>query len=133
MTFDELVSIVSQKFLLDTKQIRQGICPKATDVAYAVHFMDNDLRVQLRVGPLRKDEIEQQFAVNRNTNVPPKRRGLPPEELFSELPNVSLLMDVDVSKNDVKRGDLSKTYEDAKAVQSKLSQNIVSYIFGLEE
>jgi hypothetical protein len=132
MTFDQLVTLVSQKFLADNSQIREGICPTPIDSAYAVHFMDNDLRVQLRVGPIKRDEMELQFVPNRITNVPVKKRGLPTEELFAELPAVSLLMDIDISRTDVKVDEITKVYGDARALQAKLSQNISKYVFGLK-
>lgn len=133
MSFDNLVSLVSERFLAQSEEIKEGICPKATDLAYVVHFMDNNLKVQLRAGPMRRDEIEQHFQPDRNANLPPKKRFLAAEELFSGFPEVSLLMDIDVSKKDAKHEELSQVYADAQKVQSKLSQNIVRYVFGLKE
>jgi hypothetical protein len=132
MSFDDLVSIISEKFFLQNKEIQEGICPHPTDVAYAVHFEDNDLEVRLRIGPLRREEIELQFQPDRG-NLPVKKRMLPPEELFSEFPEASLLMDVDISKKTVPYKALSQTYTDAQALQFKLSQNIVRYVFGIKE
>jgi hypothetical protein len=133
MKFEELAELVSERFLVDNKDIRQGICPSPIDVAYAVHFMDNKFRVQLRVGPLKRIEMEQQFMPNRNTNIPVNKRFLPPEELFSGLPEVSLLMDIDVSKTDVKSKEMPEAYVQAQVIQQKLSQNIPRYVFGLKE
>lgn len=133
MKFDQLVELVSQRFLVDNKEIRQGICPAATDVAYAVHFVDNEFRVQLRAGPLRREETEQQFGPNRNTNVPVSKRTLPPDELFVGFPEVSLLIDIDVSRTDVKSKELPDAYLKGQEIQHKLSQNISKYVFGLKE
>jgi hypothetical protein len=54
MNFDQLVAIVSEKFVVDNKQIREGICPAPTDCAYSVHFREADSLVVLRVGPLKR-------------------------------------------------------------------------------
>ena len=133
MKFEELVELVSERFFVDNKAIRQGICPAPTDVAYAVHFMDNEFRVQLRVGPLRRDEMELQFLPNRNANVPVSKRSLPPDELFAGLPEVSLLMDIDVSRTDVKSKELPEAYVNSQEIQHRLVQNIARYVFGLKE
>lgn len=133
MSFDNLVSVISEKFLVQTKEIREGICPKPIDLAYHVHFMNNDLRVQLRAGPLKREEIDVQFQPDRNTNLPVSKRALPSEELFAEFPEVSLLIDIDVSKSEVKQGELWDTYLNAQKVQSELSENIVKYVLGREE
>lgn len=132
MSFDDLVSLVSEKFFVQSKQIKDGICPQPTDVAYAVHFEDNDLEVRLRAGPLKRDEIELQFQPDRG-NLPLKKRTLPSEELFSEFPEASLLMDIDTSRKKVSSKEISQTYTDAQTLQSKLSQNIARYVFGITE
>ena len=133
MKFDQLVGIVAEKFVVDNKEIREGICPVPTDCAYSVHFTEADSLVVLRAGPLKRDEVEVQFVPNRNTNVPVKKRGLPAEDLFAEMPAVSLLVDVDVSQTDVKVADVPKVYEAAMQLHTKLSQNISKYVFGLKE
>lgn len=133
MTFENLTSIVADKFVVQNKEIQEGICPQPIDIAYNVHFMNNDLRVQLRVGPLAKDEIETQFQVDRNANLPVSKRVLPKEELFAAFPDVSLLIDIDVLKNEVRRGDLWQTYVNAHRTQTELSENIIKYVLGREE
>jgi len=133
MRFDHLVSLVSEKFLIENKAIKEGICPAATDVAYAVIFKDDRFDVRLKVGPMKRDEIEVQFQPDRNTNIPVKSRGLPPEDLFSEFPEVSLLIDIDASLKDPKQNELPQLYANAQEIQSKLSQNIVKYLFGVKE
>lgn len=132
MKFDQLVEVISKRFLIDNKEIREGICPEATDVAYAVHFIDNDFKVQLRVGPMRREEIEMQFVPNRNVNVPVKKRTLPPEELFADMPDVSLLMDIDVSRTDVKSKDLPAIFEEGQKLHERLSDNIAKYVFSVK-
>lgn len=131
MTFEQLVSLLSDKFLVQNEQIAQGICPSPSDLAYTVVFSDNGLRVHLRAGPLRRDEVELHLQPDRN-NLPVKIRNLPTEELFSDFPEVSLLMDIDISKKDVRHDDLSSIYDGAQRIQSKLSQNILRYVFGLK-
>jgi len=64
--------------------------------------------------------------------MPVKIRNLPTEELFADFPEVSLLMDIDISKKDVRHDDLSSIYDGAQKIQSKLSQNILRYVFGLK-
>ena len=132
MSFDQLVEVISKKFLVDNKEIREGICPETTDVAYAVHFIDNTFKVQLRVGPMRKEEIEMQFVPNRNVNVPVKKRTLPPEELFEEMPDVSLLMDIDVSRTDVKSKDIYAIFEEGLKLHERLADNIAKYVFSVK-
>lgn len=133
MTFENLVLLISDKFLLQNKEIREGICPRASDVSYTVDFVDGRLNVKLRAGPVKRDEIEQQFQPNRNVNVPAKKRTLPQEELFADYPQISMLIDIDVSCKDVAQGDLLDIYSESQEVQAKLSQNIVKYVFGREE
>jgi hypothetical protein len=133
MTFENLVSLVADKFFLQNKEIREGICPRPSDVAYTVNFMDDGLLVTLRVGPLKREEIEQQFQPNRNMNVPVKKRTLPPEELLADYPETSMLIDIDVSQKDVAQDDLLETYLDSQRVHAKLSQNVVKYVLGREE
>jgi hypothetical protein len=132
MTFEQLVEVVSKHFLVDNKDIREGICPEPTDVAYAVHFMDNKFKVQLRVGPVRKNELELQFGPNRNVNVPVSKRTLPPDELFANFPDVSLLMDIDVSRTAVKSKEVLEAFEQGQQIQERLSQNIAKYVFGVK-
>jgi hypothetical protein len=57
MKFDQLVYVVGDKFLVQSKEIKEGICPSPTDVAYHVHFNDGDLKVKLRAGPIVRDEL----------------------------------------------------------------------------
>ncbi len=63
----------------------------------------------------------------------PDKRTLPSKELFADYPEVSLLMDIDVSKKNVGREELASTYNDAQKAQTKLSQNIVNYMFGIQK
>ena len=133
MSFENLVSIVSDKFLAQNRQIKQGICPTPSDVAYNVHFLDNSLKVQLRVGPVKREELEVHFQPDRNANLPVAKRGLPAAELFADFPEVSLFIDLDVSKSDVKVADVSNAYGEAQEIHSRLSQNIVKYVFGMME
>jgi len=132
MSFENLVSIVSDKFLAQSKEIKEGICPVPSDVAYMVHFLDNSLKVQLRVGPVKKEELEVHFQPDRNANLPVAKRSFPAAELFAEFPEVSLFIDIDVSKNDVKEADLQNVYAEGQEIHSRLSQNIVKYVLGLK-
>ena len=131
MKFEELVFVANEKFLLRTKEISEAISPSPTDVAYAVHFNEGKLKVVLRAGPMRREEVEVQFIPDRNTNFAVKERALPSEELFGDLPEVGLLIDIDASQGDVEAKDLGKFLADADALQAKLSENIVKYVFGL--
>lgn len=131
MKFEELVFVANEKFLLRTKEIKEAISPSPTDVAYAVHFNEGKLKVVLRAGPMRREEVEAQFVPDRNSNFAVKERALPSEELFGDLPEVALLIDIDASQNDVEAGDLGKFLSDAWALQVKLSENIVRYVLGL--
>jgi hypothetical protein len=60
-----------------------------------------------------------------------KERVLPSDELFRNVPTVSLLIDIDVSQNETKIGGLDKFLTEAQALQAKLSKNIIQYVFGL--
>ena len=131
MKFEELVFVANEKFLLRTKDIKDAISPSPTDVSYAVHFNEGKLKVVLRAGPMRREEVEAQFLPDRNTNFAVKERALPSEEFFGDLPEVGLLIDIDASQNDVEAGDLGKFLADAHALQAKLSDNIVKYVLGL--
>lgn len=131
MKFEELVFVANEKFLLRTKEIKEAISPSPTDVAYAVHFNEGKLKVVLRAGPMRREEVEAQFVPDRNSNFVAKERALPSEELFGDVPEVALLIDIDASQNDVEAGDLGKFLADAWALQAKLSENIVRYVLGL--
>ena len=133
MSFDELVSLTSERFFLQTREIKEGICPLPTDVAYVVHFDNNGLEVRLRLRPLKREEIEPQFQPDRDANFPIKKRVLSPEELFAEFPEVSLLVDADISRKSVPSKELYQTYTEAQILQSKLSQNIARYVFGKED
>jgi hypothetical protein len=131
MKFDELVFVANEKFLVHSKEIKEAISSAPTDVAYAIHFDEGKLKVALRAGPVRRDEVEAQFAPDRNSNFAVKERALPAEELFEDLPMVALLMDIDTSRSDVQAADLGQFLTDARALQAKLSENIVKYVLGL--
>lgn len=131
MKFEELVFIVNEKFLVRTKEIEEAISPSPTDVAYAVHFDEEKLKVALRAGPMRRGEVEAQFVPDRNSNFAVKERALPTEELFEDIPEVALLMDIDASQSDVEVSKLGEFLTDAQALQAKLSENIVKYVLGL--
>jgi hypothetical protein len=131
MKFEELVFVVNDKFLLQSKEIKEAICPLPTDVAYVVHFDHGNLRVKLRIGPMKREETEAQFQPDRNTNFAVKERALPAEELFEDIPETSLLMDFDVSQNEGRVSELPKFFGEAKALQSQLSENVVKYVFGV--
>jgi hypothetical protein len=133
MKFEDLVSIVSDKFLVQNKYIQERICPRPSDVAYVVNFLDNGLLVHLRVGPVKRDELERHFQPDRNANLPVAKRTLPADDLFGEFPEVSLFMDIDVSKSDVKAAQVAPVYAAAQEVHSTLSENIVTYVLGLSE
>jgi hypothetical protein len=133
MTFKNLVSLISDKFLVQNNEIREGICPIPSDVAYMVDFVDNGFLAKLRVGPVKRDELENQFQPNRNANLPVKLRTLPPEELFADFPETSVLIDLDVSRKDVALGDLEGMYSESQKVHATLSQNIINYVLGREE
>ncbi len=131
MKFEQLVFVVNDKFLLQSKDIKEGICSSPTDVAYTVHFDEGRLKVKLRVGPMKKDEVEMQFQPDRNSNFAVKERTLPSEELFADIPDVALLMDIDISQDEIKRDGIKGFLGDSLALQSKLSENIVKYVLGL--
>jgi hypothetical protein len=133
MNFDKLVSLVAEKFFVQNEEIRKGICPTPVDVAYTVNFVDNDLPVHLRAGPLKRDQIELNFQPDRNSNMSVSMRATPPETLYSDFPDVSLLIDIDVSKKDVKAAELPNFYVGAQEIQSKLSTNMVRYTFGIKD
>jgi hypothetical protein len=133
MKFEELVSVIDAKLFSQNEVIKGGICPLPTDVAYVVDFIDDKLKVKLKVGPVRRGELELQLQPDRNSNFPVKMRGLPGEELYADYPSISLLIDIDVSKADPRSADLPSIYENAEVVHAKLSQNVVKYVFGLKE
>jgi hypothetical protein len=133
MNFENLVALVYDKFLVDNEPIRKGICPFPIDAGYGVTFRDNGFDVRLRLGPMKREEIDLQFSPDRMSNFPVKSRAVPSEELFSWFPEVSLLMDIDVSRKDPKQIDLPNLYEEAQKIQSTVSHNIVKYVFGLKE
>jgi hypothetical protein len=131
MKFEELVFVANEKFLVHTKEIREAISSSPTDVAYSIHFDERKLKVALRAGPMKREEVEAQFVPDRNSNFAVKERALPTEELFEDFPAVALLIDIDASQSDVAADDLGKFLTDAQALQAKLSENIVKYVLGL--
>jgi hypothetical protein len=131
MNFAQLVFVVADKFLVQNKEIKETICRSPTDTAYAVHFVEGDLKVVLRTGPMKREEIDNQFQPDRNSNFAVKERALPSEELFSNVPETSFLIDIDASQANVKRDGLAKFLTEAQALQVNLSKNIVQYVFGI--
>jgi hypothetical protein len=131
MRFDQLVFVVADKFLVQNKEIKERICPAPTDAAYTVHFADGKMTVALRTGPMKREEVEAQFLPDRNSNFAVRDRTLPSEELFKSVPEVAMLIDIDVSQKNVKREGLEKFAADAQGLQEQLSKNIVQYVFGL--
>jgi hypothetical protein len=131
MNFTQLVFVVAEKFLVQNKEIKESICHAPTDAAYAVHFNEGDLKVALRAGPMKREEVDNQFQPDRNSNFAVKERALPSEELFGSIPEASFLIDIDASQMDVKRDGLVKFLAEAQALQVKLSKNIVQYAFGV--
>jgi hypothetical protein len=130
MGFPELVLLTAERFLAQTKEIREGICPMPTDLAYNVHFHEGDLEVKLRVGPVRRDELEIQSLLDRN-NLPPTKQAIPIGELLSDYPDVGLLIDIDISQANLKPDELKPSYLKANEIHVKLSRNIVKYVFGV--
>jgi hypothetical protein len=80
---------------------------------------------------MKREEVDNQFLPDRNSNFAVKERALPSEELFSNIPEVSFLIDIDASQTDVKLNGLVKFLAEAQALQVKLSKNIVQYVFGV--
>jgi len=133
MQFEQLVFIVNDKFFLQTKDIKEGICRSPSDAAYAVHFNEAGFKVRLRVGPMKREEVEAQFLPDRNSNFAVRERALPSEELFGDIPEVALLMDIDISSIEIKSNEIAKFFENSQALQTKLSENIVKYVLGVPE
>jgi hypothetical protein len=131
MGFGELVYLFGEKFLQQTKEISEGICPSPTDLGFAAHFDDEELTAHLRVGPMKREETEQQFGPDRMSNFAVKERALPPEELFADIPEVSLLIDIDIFRSNAQATEIDQFYEKSQALRDRVSDNIAKYVFGL--
>lgn len=132
MPFEDLVDLVSEKLLAQNEEVKRGICPKPTDVAYIVNFSEEAGDVHLKVGPVQREELENWLEPLREDNFRPELRSLPGTEMYATCPQVSLLIDVDYSKEDLDKKDLITTFEAGLKVHDKVSQNIIKYIFGFK-
>jgi len=130
MEFGDLVSLVADKFLRQDPEIEDGICPSPTDVSYVVVFSEASAKVNLAVGPTRRDELESALQPDMN-NFSPKERGVSVKDLYQSYPEVSLLIGIDCATEDVSPERLVGVYEDAVSLHEKLVQNVVHYVFGL--
>ena len=133
MSFENLVSVIRDKLFVQNDEINEGICPQPTDLAYLVDFLQDKLAVKLRVGPVRKEELEQQIQPDRLANLSVKERAFLAEELFAGYRDVSLLMDIDVSKKEPKASELLEVYDASQRVHAKLSKNVVTYVLGIKK
>lgn len=131
MAFEDLVSLLNNKLFAQNEKISQGICPQPTDLAYVVDFTDDELDVKLRLGSVRKAELEMHLQPERNLHLGPKERAYPPEILFADYPEVSLLVDIDVSQKTPQSSKLAAIFDAAEDLQSRLSRNVLNYVFGL--
>jgi len=131
MIFGDLVSLVGEKFLAQTTQIKEGICPSPIDVSYVVVFQEASAKVRLAAGPMRRDELPSHLQPDTQNNFPPKERSIPVKDLYSDYPEVSLFTDIDYWREEVNATELLGAYEDALSLHQKLAQNVINYVFGL--
>lgn len=131
MKFENLVSLVASKFLIENEEIKAGICPLAQDMSYVVNFSENSAEIKLRAGPISRDELELHLQPDRNNNFPVRDRLMPGVEIYRDCPAVGLFVDLDYSQQHVKLADSLKVYEAALGLHEKLTRNMVRYIFGV--
>jgi hypothetical protein len=132
MNFDNLVSLVARKLLAQNEEIEAGICPYPDDVAYVVDFTDGSAKIKLRVGPMKKEDLELHMQPDRGNNFPVRERSVPGSEIYSDCPEVSLFIDIDYSREGVKADDVPPFYEEGLAFHEKLGKNVVNYLFGIK-
>lgn len=132
MNFDNLVSLTSDKFLAHNKEIESGICPHMDDVAYVVDYTEDSAKIKLRLGPMKKQDLEVHMQPDRHNNFAAGERSRPALEIYAACPEVSLFIDIDYSRESVRADGALDFYQEALAFHEKLGENVVKYIFGIE-
>lgn len=133
MDFEHLVSLFARKLLAQNKEITEGICPSLDDVAYVVDYSDGGSKVKLRMGPMKKDELELHLQPDRRNNFHVLQQSLRGAEIYSDCPEVTLLVDIDYSRESVGSDDVLGFYEAGLAFHNMLTKNVVNYVFGIEK
>jgi len=133
MSFNQLVSHLSRKFLVQAKEITEGIFPRPTDLAYVFHFDEGAANIRLQLGPVKRSELGLHLVPDLASNFGPNEQNLGPEELYKETVEPSLFVDIDFAQKDMEAGTLVEFYESALALHGKLGHNITTYLFGIGE
>lgn len=132
MKFENLVSLVALKLLAQNKEIEAGICPHPEDVAYVVDYTEGPSKIKLRVGPMKKEDLELHMQPDRRNNFAPQEQSMTGLDIYADCPEVSLFVDIDYSRESVVKGQGLQFYEEALAFHVKLTGNVVNYVLGIE-
>lgn len=133
MNFENLVSLFGQKLLAQNEEIATGICPHPDDVAYVVDFSEDTSKIKLRMGPMKKAELEIHLQPDRRNNFPLREQSRSGSDIYSDCPEVALLIDVDYFRESVGPDEVLGFYEDGLAFSERLGRNVVQYLFGLRK
>ncbi len=133
MNFENLVSLFTRKLLAQNEEITTGICPHPDDAAYVVDFSEDNSSIKLRMGPMKKAELEIHLQPDRRNNFPIREQSLPGTEIYQDVPEVTLLVDVDYAREAVRAAEVLGFYEDGLAFHEKLGTNVVNYLFGIKK
>lgn len=102
MSFQELVDILHLKYFSQNVELLKIIPAKSIDLQYVLDSTEDDLNFHIRIGPVRKDEIERHVEFNKQNHLDPAKAQEEYKRIVKLYPAVSIYFDIDIFKMDKK-------------------------------
>jgi len=128
MTFEECSAVLNERFFSDRVLLEKLLSPNMIDMAFVVVFEDASFRYNLNVGPVTREEAVRLVALNVSDHVEGKDAPQAITAWEEGFPDVGVLIDLDVFKQDVPCSEAKDVFESAYSAEKSMRDRIRQYI-----
>ena len=128
MTFEECTTVLNERFFSDRVLLEKLLSPNMTDMAFVVVFEDASFRYNLNVGPVSREEAVRLVPFNVADHVEGKDAPQAITAWEDSFPDVGVLIDLDVFKEDVPCSQAKDVFDSAYSAEKSMRDRIREYI-----
>ena len=134
MTFEQLVSILNVKLLLQDDRLIRIMPKKAEDLTYIVNSSEEPFRFHTTIGPVRKHEVPLYVTFNKEDHLESATADEVYQGIVQGYPDVAVFLDIDVYRveEELPTKDAVSFVQAARDRIDKISTGLRDYFFSID-
>lgn len=132
--FDDLMKLVSVKFLSQNRGLKRILPYPVTDCLYRVFVGEDDDKATLTIGPVRRNEIKDYVPFNRQDHLKVQSAEADYQALIQRHPELAVYCEIDVYKaiEGLGSDELLPFYQEACQKCDRFADGVVTYLFSVD-